>query len=175
MAKDIVSTIRDRVSIRDYSQQMISDEIIQELLESAHFAPSAGNLQPWEFYVVKNKEKIQELVAATNDQEWMADAPVVITVCARPAVSANKYGDRGSGLYVIQDTAAAIENILLTAEEYDLGSCWVGAFDDNRVKDILGIKQQLWPVALVTIGYPQERVTDATSRRSLDDVTTFIN
>ncbi|GAB6100704.1 nitroreductase family protein [Halanaerocella petrolearia] len=175
MSKDAITAMRDRVSTRNYLPETVSDEVIYEILESAHYAPSAGNLQPWEFYVVKDQEKINKLVEACHNQKWISDASAIITVCALPDISADEYGRRGASLYVIQDTAAAIENIILAAEAYDLGSCWIGAFDENKVKLTLGIKEETWPIALVTIGYSEEKLKDATPSRSLDEIVTFIN
>jgi len=173
MGKDIMSAIEERTSTRHYLPDEIDEEVIHDILEAAHEAPSAGNLQPWEFYVVKDKEKIEELATAAYEQDWLAEAPVVIAVCGLAHISANKYGKRGADLYVVQDTAAAVENMLLAAEEHDLGSCWVGAFAENKVKEILQIKEESWPVALVSLGYSQEEAEEE-PQRSLDDLVTFI-
>ena len=175
MGKEVIQAIKDRVSIRDYQEQDISDDKIRKIIEAAHLAPSAGNLQPWEFYVVKTKDKIQQLAGVTAEQNWITSSPLVIVISALADVSGQKYGERGSNLYAIQDTAAAIENLLLAAESYDLGSCWVGDFNEEDVKRILSIKESSWPVAFVTIGYPASKSEETRPQRSIDEVMTIIN
>lgn len=140
------------------------------MLESAHLAPSAGNLEPWKFVVVKQEHLKEKLSEAAYGQDSLSSAPVCIVVCAEPDRSAAKYGERGAELYCLQDTAAAAQNILLTATGYGLGSCWVGAFDETAVRDSLGLDSGLRPVALIPVGYPGEEVTEI-SRRPVDEVT----
>lgn len=175
MPKEVIKAIKDRVSIRDYLAKDIADDKIKKIIEAAHLAPSAGNLQPWQFHVVKDKDKIKQLAQTTTDQDWITSSPVVIVISALTDISGEKYGERGSNLYAIQDTAAAIENLLLAAEAYDLGSCWVGDFSEQEAKKILNISENSWPVALVTLGYPASRAEETRPQRSIDDVLTIIN
>ena len=146
--------ILKRRSIRSYDKKDVPNEFIGKMLEAAIHAPSAGNLQPWEFIVVKDLKTKEELSNAALGQDHVKEAPVVIVVCVNPEKSAEKYGERGRNLYCIQDTAAAIQNMLLTATDLGLGTCWVGAFEEERVKDILRIPENLRPVALITVGFP---------------------
>jgi nitroreductase len=134
----------------------VGEEVIAWLLEAARWAPSAGNLQPWRFYVVTSSELRQKLAAASR-QGFVAQAPVVIVVGAVPEGSAQVYGDRGRYLYCLQDTAAAIQNLLLAATAAGLGSCWVGAFDEAAVHRALGLPPEVRPVALVPLGYTREK------------------
>ncbi|WP_408954382.1 nitroreductase family protein [Natroniella sp. ANB-PHB2] len=175
MAKDVIETIRERASIREYKSQEIPEETLHKILEAAHLAPSAGNIQPWEFFVIKNQAKIEELAKVAYGQEWMAEAPVVVVVCTNPELSAAKYGQRGEELYALQDASAAIENMLLAAEGYDLGSCWVGAFDEEKVKEVLDLSAKLIPLAFVTIGYSQGDKEEVRPQKELDEVITIIN
>ncbi|MCK8826891.1 nitroreductase family protein [Natroniella acetigena] len=175
MAKDVIQTIKDRASIRAYQAQEVPDETLEKILEAAHLAPSAGNIQPWEFYVIKNQAKIEKLAEIAYGQEWMTQAPIVVVVCTNPDLSAAKYGQRGEELYALQDTSAAIENMLLAAEAYDLGSCWIGAFDEQQVKEVLELPAELIPLAFVTIGYPQGDQEEVRPQKELDKVTTIIN
>lgn len=140
------------------------------MLESAHLAPSAGNLEPWKFVVVRRDDLKEELAQAAHGQDFLASAPVSIVVCADPARSASQYGERGAELYCLQDTAAAVQNLLLTATAYGLGSCWVGAFDEKQVKETLGLDDNLRPVAIVPVGYPAGEAEEI-PRRSVDEVT----
>lgn len=153
---ETLECIKTRRSVREYEERDVPNDIIGIILEAATFAPSAGNLQPWEFVVVKERKKREALYKASYYQEHVRDAPVVIVVCADLDKASSRYGFRGKNLYCIQDTAAAIQNILLAAHDIGLGTCWVGAFDEEDVKLTLGLPDNLRPVALITIGYPKE-------------------
>ena len=170
MTKDLIDAIKERRSFRQFETTPIHEPTIGRLLESAHLAPSAGNLQPWKFVVVRQENLRQKLARAAHGQEFIVDAPVSIVVCAEPERSAARYGDRGSELYCVQDTAAATQNILLTATAYGLGSCWVGAFDEAAVREGLGLDDSLRPMALIPLGYPATEA-DEVAHRSLDEIT----
>jgi len=150
------SIIKKRRSVRKYLKKEVSDELIEKIIEAARFAPSAGNYQPWEFIVVKNQETKKDLVEAAFNQNWMLEAPVFIVACINMRLAAAVYGERGAKLYGIQSVAAAIENMLLTAEALELGSCWVGAFSEVIVSRILECPNYVRPCAIITIGYPAE-------------------
>ncbi|RLF13512.1 MAG: nitroreductase family protein [Thermoprotei archaeon] len=166
---ELFEAIRSRRSIRRFRDEDIPEEDLKKILEAAIWAPSAGNLQPWEFIVVKNEETKRRLAMAALGQMWMTTAPVIIVVCANLEKSAWRYGTRGRELYAIQDTAAAIENMLLAAHALGYGSCWVGAFDEDEVRRILNIPEGVRPVALIPIGRPAERPSPP-SRIPLDRV-----
>jgi len=153
---EVFESIVTRYSVRHYEKKDVPDEIIGQILEAGVRAPSAGNVQPWEFIVVKDIEIKKELSSAALRQKHVEEAPIVIVVCADEEKSSEKYGNRGKTLYCIQDTAAAIENMLLVANSLGLGTCWVGAFEEDKVKSILNIPQKLKPVALITVGFPVE-------------------
>ena len=152
----IPDIIRERRSVRAFTAQDVSDEEAETLVEAACLAPSAGNLQPWEFVVVKDPGVKRRLVDAAHGQSFISKAPVVFVVCAVPGRSASGYGSRGRELYCLQDTAAAVQNLLLTATANGLGSCWIGAFDEGRAADALGLPEGIRPVAIVPVGYPAE-------------------
>lgn len=145
-----------RRSCRAFHSQPIPEGQVQLLVDALRWAPSAGNRQPWHFYQVTNLGLRRELVAAAGGQEFLAQAPLVFVVCAVPARSAQRYGVRGENLYVYQDTAAAVENLLLAATALGYGSCWVGAFDESAVRRVLQIPDSIRPVALVPVGVPAE-------------------
>lgn len=171
LTKDIMDAIRERRSIRRFTTDPVSDATLGRLLEAAHLAPSAGNRQPWFFYVVKSKEKRQQLVDAALGQRFLVEAPVNIVVCAEPQRSAQRYGERGASLYCLQDTAAAVQNILLAATAFGLATCWVGAFDESKVASVLNMPDTLRPVAIVPVGY--SNVPDrllAPPRRGIDEI-----
>jgi len=162
--------ILKRKSVRDFDPGRTVDErAIRSILELGIRAPSAGNLQPWKIFVVRKPETKRALAGAAFGQRFVSAAPVVLVVCADRARAASGYGRRGSELYCIQDTAALTENILLAAVDFGLGTCWVGAFDEARCTEALGIHDELRPVAIVPVGYAAGNPA-GTGRRPLDEI-----
>lgn len=166
---DIFNIIRNRRSIREYRLDPVPEEDLIRILEAGTWAPSAGNLQPWEFIVVRDSSTRRRLSEAAYGQSWVWKAPIVIVVCANIRRTAEIYGERGANLYCLQDTAAAIQNILLTSYYLGYGTCWIGAFNEKRVKEILNIPDHVRPVALITLGKPAED-PDPPPRRPLKSV-----
>lgn len=162
-----------RFSCRRFAADPVPEEVLTELLEAARWAPSAGNLQPWRFVVVHSATVRQQLAAAAFDQTFIAEAPVAVVVCAVPDESGRRYGVRGRTLYCLQDTAAAIENLLLAAAALDFGTCWVGAFDEQAAARALDLDPAWRPVALVPIGRPAEQPRGR-RRRPADEVVRVI-
>jgi len=154
---DIFEVFKARRSIRSFTKEDVSEEDLMKILEAARWAPSAGNIQPWEFVVIRRPEIKREIARAALNQTFIEEAPVVIVVCADGNRSGWVYGSRGVNLYCIQDTAAAIENMLLAACALGLGACWVGAFNEERVREILRIPRGMRPVAIIPLGHPAER------------------
>lgn len=169
---ELVEAIRERRSIRSFQKKEVPEGVVNILLEAAILAPSEGNLQSWRFYVVRNEKVKQKLAAAAFGQSFVAEAPVTVVVCIDLEAAA-PYGKRGKELYAIQSTAAAIENMLLTAVSVDVGTCWVGSFKEEEVKAILGLDTRTRPVALIPVGYPAESPS-ARGRKPLEDVCTFV-
>ena len=150
----IPESIITRKSVRDFLEEDISASDVETLIHAAILAPSAGNLQPWAFIIVRKSETKQQLAEAASGQTWMISAPVIIIICAIPLMTRPRYGERGVNLYCIQDTAAAAENILLTASYNGLGGTWVGAFDEEKVAAILRIPKEVRPIIIIPIGHP---------------------
>lgn len=170
---DFLQLAKSRQSIRNFRKDDIPDDFITSLLEAAQAAPSGGNRQPWRFYVIKNRTLIEEIREKSCKQAFIADAPLIIVVCADILRSAERYMQRGRELYCIQDTAAAIQNILLCAHSLGLGACWCGAFDEKELSAILSLEGEMRPLAIIPIGYPQGE-TEKRGRRPVEDITTFI-
>jgi len=145
----------NRVSVRRYKPDPVPDDLITKILEAAFQSPSAGNIQPWHVYVVKDKGLKERIATCALNQSFIMEAPVVFVVCAIPEKSASVYGKRGEQLYCIQDTAAVTMSILLASTALGLGSCWVGAFDEHLLRATLQTPKGFIPVAIVPIGYPQ--------------------
>ena len=151
---DLSSTIRTRRSVRTFRTEPVPDALLRELAELANWAPSAGNLQARDLIVVRDT-KTREALARAADQNELAQAPIVVAVCTN-ASRISKYGERGRELFSIQDAAAATENLLLAAHERGLGAVWMGSFDEDSVRRILGIPKHARPVTLVALGWPAE-------------------
>jgi nitroreductase len=152
---DVLKAIRGRRSVRAFkSEKDVSEETVEGLIDAARWAPSAGNIQPWEFIVVRNPEIRRRLSEAAFNQSFIEEAPVVIVVCADENRSSEGYGQRGKTLYCIQDTAAAIQNIHLAAYSLGLSTCWVGAFNEGETSEILQIPRGIRPVAMIPLGFP---------------------
>ncbi len=165
---ECIEAIKGRRSVRRFKDSVIEEEIIEELLDAAQMAPSAGNLQARDFIVISNKITKQKLAQAALDQSFIEQAPVVIVVVANIDRSSRIYRARGE-LYAIQDATAAVMNLLLAAHSKGLATCWVGAFDEYSVSDILGIPQRTMPIAIIPIGYPDEK-PKSPPRMGLDKV-----
>ncbi len=152
---DFFEVIKNRASVRDYLKKEVEMDKIGLILESARLAPSSGNLQSWYFVIVKDKNKREEIAKACYNQLWMINAPVHIVIVADVDKCKRFYGERGEKLYSIQNTAMAAENMLLTATYLNLGACFVSAFDDEKISEILGIPSGFKPHGIITIGYPK--------------------
>ena len=151
---EALECILTRQSIRVYDKKDVPNELIGQILEAGVHAPSAGNMQPWEFIIVKDKKIKKEIADAALKQRQVEEAPVLIIVLVDSEKSGLRYRERGKTLYCFQDSAAAIENMLLAAKALGLGGCWVGAFEEEKVKNILRIPAKLRPVAILSIGFP---------------------
>ncbi|MCS7385602.1 MAG: nitroreductase family protein [Candidatus Methanomethylicota archaeon] len=154
---DLFEAIKGRRSIRRFVRKEVPEEHVKRILEAAIWAPSAGNLQPWEFIIIRDEKVKTEIARAALGQMWITEAPVVVVVCANELRSARHYGERGRSLYCIQDTAAATQNMLLAAHALGYGTCWVGAFLENEVKQVLNLPEHVRPVAIIPIGVPGEK------------------
>lgn len=154
---DVLEAIRGRRSIREFKPDPVKDEDLRKILDAGRLAPSAGNCQPFEFVVVKDPAVKQKLVRAALWQTFMAEAPVVIVVCANVSRTSMRYGRRGEELYCIQDTAAATQNMLLAAHSLGYGTCWVGAFDEEVAAEAIRAPPEIRPLAIIPLGRPAEK------------------
>jgi nitroreductase len=172
---DFWQVLDERHSVRNFDPGVdVTQENVERMLAAAIQAPSAGNRQPWHFYVVRDPEVRGALARAAYGQGFVAQAPVVIVVCADAERSAARYGQRGRDLYCLQDTAAATEHILLAAVALGLGGCWVGAFDEDRAARALNLPSRHRPVAMVPIGKAAGSPGMRTARRQRPTVASYI-
>lgn len=166
---DFFQLIEERRSMRKYADLPVEEGKLQQILAAINRAPSAGNLQAFEVYLVRSLKQRRALVRAALDQEFLAEAPVVLVFCAEPDRSAVKYGQRGATLYALQDATIACTFAMLAAKALGLDTVWVGAFDEAAVSELLRLPPDLRPVAMLPVGYagkdPKPR-----PRRELSDL-----
>lgn len=154
---DVFECIENRRSVRKYTEQPVEFSKLTTIMEAGTKAPSAGNLQNWRFILVTDKRKIKEIYEHALKQEVVFNAQSVIIVCGETDKAERLYGLRGKRLYTVQNCAAAIQNMLLTAHAIGLGACWVGAFDEDYISSLFGIPDYARPQAIITLGYPDEK------------------
>jgi nitroreductase len=169
---DVMKAIRNRRSIRRFKDEAIPGEMIDKLAEALIWAPSAGNLQARKFYFIEDKTVQRAIVEAALGQSFIAKAPLVVVGCTDSRI-VNRYGSRGTDLYTIQDVSISIMCMMLTAHEMGLGSCWVGAFHEDKVAEVLGVPDYLTPVAIVPVGVPV-KMPSAPPRLDVDEAVSWI-
>ena len=163
---NVFEVIRKRSSIRSFINKPVEEEKIRLVLEAGRLAPSAKNLQEWRFIVVKKWEVRQELAYAANGQMFIGEAPVVIVACA---VTNEYVMSCGQHCYPI-DVAIALDHISLAAVELGLGTCWIGAFNESKVKEILKIPKEVRVVQLMPIGYPAYEIVKEKDRLAFEKI-----
>jgi nitroreductase len=152
---DLVEAIEGRRSVRTFRAGRLPEGFLEEAVRLGNLAPSAGNLQARDFIIVKDRKRKRLLAQAALDQQFIADASAVIVICANEQRIFH-YGKRGRELYMLQDAAAAATHILLYAYSRGIGSCWVGAFEEDAVSRLLGLPAQIRPVAMLPVGAAAE-------------------
>ncbi len=169
----VLETILRRRSIREFTDQEVSEQAMEALVDALLWAPSAGNLQSRKFYFVLRKDMRERLARAALGQRFVAEAPLVVVACLDRRIAV-RYGDRGVNLYAIQDVSASLENMLLAANELGLGTCWVGAFNEFDLSEVLALPDHLRPIALVPVGHPAAVPRGAPRRLPRQEAVTFL-
>ena len=162
---DVKTAIRTRRSIRAYDPREVEEEKLARVLESGRLSPSASNRQERRFIVIRDTKTRKALSEAARNQKFLADAPVVIAACS---VEKDYVMSCGQLAYPI-DTAISVDHITLAAVEEGLGTCWIGAFDEKKVKEILNIPDDIRVVTLLPLGYRSE-IPRPTLRKDLDEI-----
>ncbi len=159
--------IETRQSIREFSNKPVKFDAVMEAVDAANHAPFAGNINNLKFILVSEEEK-KQLLAENAQQYWIADASWIIIVCSEQQKLEELYDERGKN-YSKQQAGAAIENILLRLTELGIGSCWIGAFADNAVKAHFKIPDKWEIEALITVGYPKNKMRKPTRKTALEN------
>jgi nitroreductase len=147
---NVFEAIRKRCSVRNFLDMPMDEDTLLSIMEAGRLAPSAKNRQEWRFIVVRDGEVRRRIGEAANGQSFVGKAPVVIVACG---VDDGYVMSCGQPSYPI-DVAIALDHISLAAVEHGLGTCWIGAFNEQKVKEILGIPENVRVVELMPIGYP---------------------
>jgi len=169
---DFSAVIKTRRSVRAYSDRPIPGEVLGRVLEAARLAPSACNFQPWRFVVVKDAATRGQLAKLAHNQQFVAQAPVVIVCCGKRYANSNSW--IGDNLYLI-DLGIAIEHLVLAARNEGLGTCWIGAFQDQPIKKLLSVPADHDILMLLPAGYPvSEDQFGATTERLAFDQLVFM-
>jgi nitroreductase len=166
----VLTAIRERRSVRKYKSDAIPEDVLLRVLEAARLAPSGKNLQPWKFILVKNKELKEKLAMASAEQLFIAQAPVIVVGCGYPDSCYARMGRYMKSWPV--DVTIALEHLILQAQEEGLGTCWVGSFEEDEIKSILNIPENVRVLALTPLGYPDEE-PPFRSRKSLKEIISY--
>ena len=161
--------VHARRSVRAYQERQVDAGQLTKILEAANRAPSAGNLQAYSILIARRPQTRAALRQAALQQDALVQAPVVLAFIARPKVSAAQYSQRGASLYAVQDATIACAYAQLAAEELGLGTVWIGAFEEETVRQVLKVAEDDQPVALLPIGFAAES-PQPTPRRALGDL-----
>jgi nitroreductase len=153
---DLQYALINRRSIRKYKDQKISKDDLNSILKAAMYAPSAMNLQAWHFIVIDDKQVLIDTIGSIHYAEMLKQTPAAILVCGDSSVEKNES-------WILQNCSAAIQNILLSAHGLGIGSCWIAihGMDDvyKNIKNQFGLPENIIPVSLISLGYPEEKVT----------------
>ena len=145
---DTVTAITNRRSIRKFLSRALPDGDLRTILEAGRQAPSAANRQPWHFVVVREDAQRRRLAEACSGQMWLADAGAIIAGVGKPDVNEKWYP---------VDVAIAMQNMIVAATALGYGTCWIGAFEEAKVKEVLGIPEEMRVVALTPVGAPDDK------------------
>lgn len=165
---DVFTAIQSRRSIRKYTAAPVEEEKLLKVLEAARLSPSARNLQQWKFIVVRDEHTKAQLCEAACGQDFVAQAPVILVACGTDPEGIMTCGQYRHSV----DLSIALSFMILEAQEQGLGTCWLGRFDEARVKEILGIPGGVRVVAMTPLGYPGENPVPR-PRKSLSEIVCY--
>jgi nitroreductase len=166
---DVYTAVSTRKSVRAYQDKDVPEEVLGRILQAARLAPSASNRQEWRFVVVRDPEKRRRLVPIARNQRFVGEAPVVLACCAETDEHMMSCGQQ---CYPI-DVAIAVDHITLCAVAEGLGTCWIGAFNEEQVKSLLDIPDEIRVVALLPLGYPVDPAPARKSRLPIEKIVKY--
>ncbi len=149
---DFAALVRARYSVRAYQDRAVEEDKLAAVLEAARLAPSAANRQPFALLVIKTRGREAEL-RRIYSKPWFTQAPLVIGVCALPDKAWSRVDGKN---YADVDATIAMDHLILAAADLGLGTCWVAAFDPAAAREVLGLPEDVEPVAFTPLGYPAD-------------------
>ena len=153
---DVMEAVTNRRSVRAYSDKPIPAKVIARMRQALRYAPSACNIQPCHFILVEDAKIRQDVATAAKKQDWMAQAPVIVVACGIPEQAYKKMGGYGNSVDI--DLAIAVDHLTLAAVAEGLGTCWIGAFSEEKIKQVLSVPANVKVVAMTPLGYPASPV-----------------
>lgn len=173
----MIEAIHNRRSIRKYKDKPVEEELLLKIIDCGRLAPSDSNTQPWNFIIVRSEELRTQVAHVSHKQDWMLGAPVFIVCVADIRVTTTETGampidEETPGIgpkQIILDTAIAGENIVLAAESLGLGTCWVTWYVQEDIRPVLGIPEDKYVVAVITLGYA-DQTPNPRPRRALEEI-----
>ncbi len=163
---EVMQAIRTRRSVRSFLDTPVDEATLNRVMEAARLAPSARNAQEWRFVAVRDKAMKEKIAIEAARQPFIAEAAVLLACCAETDGRVMRCGQPA---YPI-DVAIAMDHLSLAAVAEGLGTCWIGAFDERMVKDLLGIPPAMRVVQLMPLGYPGDASPTAKRRLPLDQI-----
>lgn len=163
---DVFEAVKTRQSIRAYQEKAVENEKLMTILQAARLSQSANNNQPWHFLVVTDPQTKDKLKPAYV-KDWLFKAPAIIVACARPKDAWTRQD--GEEYYKV-DVAIAVQSMVLVAHELGLGTCCIAAFDEAKVKNALGIPEDVRVVLMIPVGYPAEQKDVVKNRKNLEQI-----
>ncbi len=160
--------IKARYSVRGYTSDPIEDEKLNAILEAARIAPTAANRQPFHIIVIHTEGRQEEL-RRMYDREWFVESPLIIVVCGEESKAWVRH-DKAN--YGVVDAAIVMDHIILEATNQGLGTCWIGAFDAEATRKILGLPDNIDPIVMTPLGYPNAEPRGK-DRKSLDELVRY--
>ena len=160
---EFYEVIKTRRSFRSYKPDTPDQGTVNRLLEAVRTAPSGSNRQPWKFVLVTDPALRKRLVAACGNQRFVGEAPIVAVACGYD-IEYNRGGYMGDKAFLV-DLSIAFTHLILAARAEGLGTCWIGDFENEEVKEILGVPEDWQIVAVTPLGYPRGEAFEGTDRR----------
>jgi nitroreductase len=172
---DFYKAVQTRRSVRSFKKDPIPDNVLNKILEATRIAPSGANRQPWHFIVVKDELIKQKTAQACNNQKFMVEAPVIIVACGKRLLPPSNMGGYMGEMGMLVDVAIAFTHLILAARVEGLGTCWIGAFDNDALKKLLKVGDGYEVVAATPLGYPSDPdlFTKFRKRKNLDEISSM--
>ena len=165
---EFLELAKKRYSCRAYKSDPVEDDKLQQVLEAARLAPTACNLQPFQLIVIHTKGREADL-RRIYSSSWFTQAPIIICACG---IQSQSWKRRDGKNYCEVDVTIAMDHLILAATNLGLGTCWIGAFNPDSAREILGLPDGVEPIAFTPLGYPAD-CPGHKSRKSLNEIVRY--